>query len=106
MTPLLTTRQTVSLLVFVGGIALLVLAGVIYDVFAALSGTNSTISWVMSIIGYRYPFVAFAWGLFVGIFGIGLAAHFWFGVMKPAEWDELQRLRTEEVLWKSKTLQL
>ena len=98
--PLLTTRQRISLLVFVGGIALLVLIGVVYDVFAALSGTESTISWVMSLIGYRYPFVAFIWGLFVGTFGIGLAAHFWFGMMCPADWAELQQLRAEEVKWK------
>lgn len=85
-----------ALLVFAGGIALLVLGLIAYDVgLYARGGWENTISWAMTVGASHRPFLAFLWGLFVGGGGIGLAVHFWAGLPSPDVIEELERLQSE-----------
>ena len=65
----------------------------------APDGVN-TISWVMTLLCYAHPAVAFLLGSitgnFNGIFLVSLPLFHWlFGMPDPKIWDELQSLRAE-----------
>lgn len=99
-------RPPPVLLIFIGGVLIalpvvVISAVVAWDVWLAGQAPDGvwTISWQMALLG-RYPIAVWFLGLWCGfVAGCGLVAlpaHFWFGMMPPAEWDELVALRAEK----------
>lgn len=84
-----------SVAIFAGVIAQASLLLIAYDAWVfAKYGSAGTISWGLAVLGLSHPIVPFAWGLFVGAGGIGLAFHFWFSATGSVQdQQELARLR-------------
>lgn len=91
-----------AVLVFLASIGLaltlLIVALVIYDIvlYSGPEAGGATISWGMAVLGHDQPIIPFLWGLAVAsVFwlGIALAVHFWWGVERPADVEEIARLR-------------
>jgi len=84
---------------FLGTIAATTAAIVAWDVWLASQAPDQelTISWSMALLA-RSPIAIFALGHASGGLLWGLAAHFWFGMMPPDQWEELKRLRAERAV--------